>query len=164
MTETNMRQELAQLGSGAHALAMQLLGDRDDAFDAVQDAMAQTLATPERYDPRKGALKPWFMRVVRNRCIDMLRGRRAADTAPDEVVHPGPGPEAAVERDQRAAGVRRALKSLKPAQREIVVLRDYLDLSYADIAAVLDVAQGTVMSRLHRARLALKEAVESDDG
>lgn len=45
-----------------------------------------------------------------------------------------------------------------------MVLRDYLDLSYAEIAAVLDVAPGTVMSRLHRARLALKEQLEKEHG
>ena len=50
-----------------------------------------------------------------------------------------------------------------PAEkRELIVLRDYLDLSYAQIADVLGIAQGTVMSRLHRSRLALKEALEND--
>jgi RNA polymerase sigma-70 factor (ECF subfamily) len=51
---------------------------------------------------------------------------------------------------------------LPAGQREIIVLRDYMDLSYAEIADVLEIAPGTVMSRLHRARLALKEALEID--
>jgi len=50
-----------------------------------------------------------------------------------------------------------ALAKLTADQRQIIVLRDYMDLSYADIADVLEVAPGTVMSRLHRARMALKE-------
>ena len=49
----------------------------------------------------------------------------------------------------------------RPHADQILVLRDYLDLSYAEIAAVLDVAPGTVMSRLHRARMALKTELES---
>ena len=82
-----MRQELAQLAGGAHALAIQILGNVDAA----------------------------------------------------------------------------ALATLPGDKREVIVLRDYLDLSYAEIAGVLGVAQGTVMSRIHRARLALKEALGSYD-
>ena len=58
---------------------------------------------------------------------------------------------------------RLALARLKHEQRQILVLRDYMDLSYAEIAQVLDIAQGTVMSRLHRARLALKEELDSHE-
>ena len=158
-----MRQELVQLGGSAHALAMQILGNRDDAADAVHDAIAAALARPGRYDPRKGSLKAWFMRVVRNRCLDMLRSRRGESVPSDEVVHPGATPEAAAEQDQRFAALRRALATLPADKREILVLRDYMDLSYAEIAIVLDIAAGTVMSRLHRARLALREAMISDD-
>jgi len=52
-----------------------------------------------------------------------------------------------------------ALTKLSSGQREIIILRDYMDLSYAEIADVLEIAQGTVMSRLHRARMALKEVL-----
>lgn len=63
------RQQLIRLGSSAHVLAIQLLGNRDDAADAVHDAFTSVLARADRYDARKGPLKPWFMRVVRNRCL-----------------------------------------------------------------------------------------------
>ena len=56
-----------------------------------------------------------------------------------------------------------ALASLKPDQRQIVVLRDYMDLSYGEIADVLDIAPGTVMSRLHRARVDLGKAYRKYD-
>lgn len=59
-----------------------------------------------------------------------------------------------------ARDIQVALRSIAKDQREIVVLRDYLDLSYAEIADVLEIAPGTVMSRLHLARMALKEALE----
>lgn len=62
-----MRRELAQLGGGAHALAIQILGNTHDAQDAVHDAFATALARPGAYDANKGPLKPWFLRVVRNR-------------------------------------------------------------------------------------------------
>lgn len=158
-----MRQELAQLGGGAHALATQILGNPDDAADAVQDAFATALRRPEMYDASKGPLKPWFMRVVHNRCIDMLRRRRPTGVSPDLVIDPQAGPEELLSSSQRSDGILMALATLPGDQREIIVLRDYMDLSYAEIADVLTIAPGTVMSRLHRARLALKEALEIDD-
>jgi RNA polymerase sigma-70 factor (ECF subfamily) len=158
-----MRSELAQIGGGAHALAIQILGNADDAQDAVQDAIAAALGNPGAYDARKGPLKPWFLRVVRNRCIDMLRRRRPESSMPvEELQSSARTPEEALEASQTRSRVGRALASLPADRREIIVLRDYLDLSYAEIANVLDIAPGTVMSRLHRARLALKEALDTD--
>lgn len=157
-----MRQELAQLGGGAHALATQILGNTDDAADAVHDAFATVLARPSAFDANKGPLRPWFLRVVRNRCIDMIRRRRVSDTAVDEIVATTPNPEEALQIDQRSRALRRALAAISNDKREVIMLRDYLDLSYAQIANVLGIAPGTVMSRIHRSRLALKEALDND--
>ena len=157
-----MRQELAQLGGGAHALATQILGNADDAADAVQDAFTTVLSRPGSYDAGKGALRPWFMRIVRNRCLDMLRRRRPGDVSPDTLHNPAQGPEELLDDQERYTRIHCALTALPPDKREIIVLRDYMDLSYAEIADVLGIASGTVMSRLHRARLALKEALEFD--
>ncbi|MDX1499368.1 MAG: sigma-70 family RNA polymerase sigma factor [Woeseiaceae bacterium] len=156
-----MRQQLARLGGGAHALAIQILGNSEDAADAVHDAFAVVLAKPGAYDARKGPLRPWFLKVVRNRCLDMLRRRRATGPDPDELAAGTASPEQAAGEAERSAAITLALGTLPAERREIVILRDYLDLSYAEIAEVLGVAPGTVMSRLHRARLALKEALKA---
>lgn len=153
-----MRDELIELGGGAHALANQILGNPDDARDAVQDAFAAVLARPGAYDSAKGSLRTWFLRVVRNRCIDMLRARRDEGVAAEETADAAQGPDVAAEVSQRNAALKAALQSLEDEQRQIIVLRDYLDFSYAEIAGVLDVPAGTVMSRLHRARIALARA------
>jgi len=158
-----MRQQLVQLGGGAHALAMQLLGNAEDAADAVQDAFATALSRPDRYDASKGPLKPWFLRVVRNRCLDMLRRRRPTDSAVDGLSDGSANPEHLVRDAQRVTAIRSALACLPPDRREIIVLRDYMDLSYGEIADVLGIAPGTVMSRLHRARMALREVLETDE-
>ena len=158
-----MRQELAQLGGGAHALAIQILGNVDDAADAVHDSFASVLSRPEAYDRHKGPLKPWFLRVVRNRCLDMIRRRRGDAVPVEQLADPSPNPEESAASEQRSAMIAAALATLDGDKREVIVLRDYLDLSYAEIADVLGVAQGTVMSRIHRARLALKEALGSYD-
>ena len=163
MKTGDMRQELEQLGGGAHALAIQILGNSADAADAVHDAFATALSKPDAFDSSKGKLKPWFLRMVRNRCFDMLRRRRPSDMPVDELVDAAATPEQALEMSQRDRGVRRALTSISSDQRQIIILRDYLDLSYSEIAGVLDIAQGTVMSRLHRSRLALKEVFDSYD-
>lgn len=160
----DMRQELAQLGSGAHALAIQLLGNPDDAADAVQEAFMTVLSKPRSYDARKGPLRPWFMRVVRNRCLDMLRRRRPGDVSPERLQSTDRAVDQLLDDERRDLRIRHALQQLESGKREMVVLRDYMDMSYAEIADVLGIAPGTVMSRLHRARLALKEALSDDDG
>lgn len=152
-----MRNQLAQLGNGAHALAFQLLGNTDDATDAVQDAIVKVLKKPGAYKAGTGPLTPWFLRVVRNTCIDLIRRRRPEDSDAMELNDPGPGPEGLLETEQRNRSLKQALAALPVNQRQIIVLRDYLDLSYAEVADVLGIANGTVMSRLHRARMALKE-------
>jgi RNA polymerase sigma-70 factor (ECF subfamily) len=164
LNRIEMRQELVNLGNGAHALAIQILGNADDAADAVHDAFERALSRPRAYDRRKGPLKPWFLQVVRNRCIDLLRQRRPNECPVDELPDAGNRPEQEFEDRERDRALQRALAEIGSEQRQIVVLRDYLDLSYAEIAGVLGVAQGTVMSRLHRARLALKEVLERYDG
>ena len=159
-----MRQELAQLGGGAQALALQILGNTEDAADAVHDSIATALGRPSAYDPSRGPLKPWFLRLVRNRCIDLLRRRRPQSDKVEKLVEPSPGPEEIVADGQRDRLLKQALATLGTDQRQIVILRDYMDLSYADIADVLEIAPGTVMSRLHRARLALARAYRLLEG
>jgi len=162
MKKSDIRQELVNLGSGAHVLAFQILGNSDDAADAVHDAFAKVLARPGAFDFRRGPLKPWFLRVVRNRCFDLLRNRRVSDPAIEELADPALQPDHRLEIQQRDEQLHRALSSISSDQRQILVLRDYLDLSYAELASVLQIAPGTVMSRLHRARLALKEVLNAN--
>lgn len=152
-----MQSQLLQLGNGAHALALQLLGNPDDATDVVHDAIVKTLGKRGGYRAEAGPLAPWFLRVVRNGCIDLLRRRRPTGVEVDELRDPGPGPQMVLETSQRDRELRAALERLKAEQRQIIVLRDYMDLSYAEIALVLGVPNGTVMSKLHRARVALRK-------
>jgi RNA polymerase sigma-70 factor (ECF subfamily) len=162
MKTHDMRQQLVQLGNGAHALATQILGNADDAADAVHDAFAKVLSKPAAYRSDSGPLAPWFLRVVRNQCIDAIRRRRPGHNEVDNLIGATPGPDTSLESEQRDHELQRALSKLSSEQRQIVILRDYMDLSYAEVASVLEVPQGTVMSRLHRARLALKEELSRD--
>jgi len=163
MNLNQMRRELVHLGGGAHALAMQILGNVDDAADAVHDALAMALGRAESFDERRGNLKPWFLRIVRNRCIDLLRRRRPDVDDVELLVDSAPGPDKLLETADRDRLLKLALAALPSAQRQIIVLRDYMDLSYAEIAGVLDIPAGTVMSKLHRARVALGKAYRKFD-
>ncbi len=158
----SMKQQLVELGNGAHALATQILGNADDAADAVHDSFIKVLNKPDSYDVNSGPLKPWFLRVVRNRCIDLIRRRRPVSTDATEIIDPDPSPEVKLEISQRNQELQTALSRLSGWQRQILILRDYMDLSYTEIAAVQEIAQGTVMSRLHRARMALRKELIED--
>ena len=121
------------------------------------------------YNPERGAFRTWFLAIVRNRCIDLLRSRAARREVPLEEgdadwtrVPTAEEPDVALARAELKDQLRVAISKLSPEHREIVILRDYLDLAYAEIAEVVGVLQGTVMSRLHRARLALLERRKED--
>lgn len=158
-----MQQQLAQMGNGAHALAIQILGNPDDAADAVNEAFSRALSAQRGYRADKGSVKSWFLQIVRNCCIDVMRKSRPASDLPEALADDRPGPEQVAEAAERDDELRQSLARLQREQREILILRDYMDLSYAEIADVLDIADGTVMSRLHRARMALKQELTRND-
>ena len=143
---------------------MNLLGNTDDAADVLQDAVATVLKV-RSFDPSRGTFKAWFLAIVRNRCLDIMREHqrhpRVAVESVELPIDEADGPEAIATRDELAVVVKQELAGLPPAHREILILREFLDLSYAEIGKVLDVPTGTVMSRLHRARSALADRVRS---
>jgi RNA polymerase sigma-70 factor, ECF subfamily len=164
------REELALAHRrAAYLLALQLLGNREDALDATQDALLRFFSTLDRFRPEQ-PVRPWLYSIVRNRCRDLMRRgrvRRAEplDAEPErwrpELVDKSADPELDAERGELRRQVFAALGALGREHREILVLRDYQDLSYEEIAKVLHVPRGTVMSRLHRARKALGAAMRT---
>lgn len=159
--------EIVKCRRVAFLAALQLVGHREDAMDLAQEAMLRVMRSIDTLDPDR-SWRPYVLRVVTNLARDLWRRRRhrgaeSLDALLVEQVFDAPdaaaGPERrAIEQDERRRVVR-ALGVLDTPHREILVLRDFQDLPYAEIAAVLSVPVGTVMSRLHRARLALREAL-----
>jgi RNA polymerase sigma-70 factor (ECF subfamily) len=170
------REDLARRGGeAAYRFALQLLGDRDAARDVAQDSLLRFFVALGRLDPDRPFV-PWLLRIVRNRVIDLRRSDgarwRATAGAGYEALGAGepavgrvepadqrPDPLAESERRELQRLVWTCLGRLDPDHREILVLRDYQDLSYREIAEVLDIPLGTVMSRLHAARSKLRAAV-----
>ncbi len=151
----------------AYLLALQLLGNRDDAMDVTQDAMLRFFSTLKSFDAAR-RVQPWLLTIVRNQVRDLWRRRRRrpADAAAEsdalvgQLAAPQPSPEADLHRRELKERVWRALADLPADKREIIVLRDFHDLSYGDIAQVLGIPIGTVMSRLHGARRRLRAKLE----
>jgi RNA polymerase sigma-70 factor (ECF subfamily) len=157
--------------TAAFRFALQLTGNREDALDVTQDAMVRFLSTLESFDADR-PVRPWLFRIVRNKAYDLGRRQkvRRAESL-DELLEKGmpppvqavPHPVEKFELEELRRRVWSALTRLGDKQREILVLREYQDLSYGEISEVLGVPTGTVMSRLHRARRALREVLLEKD-
>ena len=154
-----------------HAVCRRVTGSEDDALDATQEALIAIVRGLGRFDGRS-AFSTWVYRVATNAALDELRRRRRrplpGSAAGDETTRDdGPGarcPAAGSTPDHaEAVGARfdvdAALASLPGDQRAAVVLRDLLDLDYAEIAEVLDIPIGTVRSRIARGRAAIAGAM-----
>ncbi len=149
-------QELLTFSHKALIFAKQMLGNLSDAEDLVQASVVKVLSHPSA--PQGGVdLQKWLYRVVRNGAIDKLRERSRYQTIAETEVITDVSPEHKLENDQLKQRLAAALQQLAPQHREIIVLRDYHQTSYTEIADILAIAKGTVMSRLHRARLALRQ-------
>lgn len=145
----------------AYGFARWLTRDPVQAQDVAQEAMLRALRYFHAF--RGGEARPWLLRIVRNTWHD-ARKRRAAEQ-PLEVVEDkaaeGPTPEQSAIASDRRRQVAAALAALPTEAREILVLREIEDLTYKEIAVVLDLPIGTVMSRLARAREKLADDLKA---
>ena len=156
-----------RVGDSAYIFALQLTRGADTARDIAQDSVLRFFQHLDRFDADR-PVEPWLYQIVRNRVRDLSRRNRLrrhesleawlAEGRP-ETADPSSDPAADAERRDLQRQVWRAISELDHAHREIIVLRDYHDLSYREIAAVLSIPQGTVMSRLHTARRKLREII-----
>jgi RNA polymerase sigma-70 factor (ECF subfamily) len=137
------------------AVALRTLGDREEAADAVQDALISAYRSAERFRG-ESAVTTWLHRIVVNACLDRARRRQARPTVPlPEVETPALVQRSATDASDTAVAVRTALAQLPADQRVALVLMDMQGYSVAEIAQMLDVAEGTVKSRCARGRARL---------
>jgi len=135
-----------------------LLGNRDDALEASQDAFVRAWRNIRRFDGRS-KFYTWYSTVLRNVCISRLRRKRhrtveLAIEPPGESDHTDPSILA--ERNERTEHLWQAIRRLPLKHREIIVMNHFQHLPYKDIAKALGIPIGTVMSRLHNARKTLR--------
>ena len=155
----------------AYALARWLTRNDADAADVVQEAMLRAFRYFDSY--REGDARSWMLRIVRRTCYSWLERNRPADIVPleadaelDEEVGAAGAAVSTEALLQNRSDLRRLdtlIEALPAPLREVVVLRELNELGYREIAEVIGVPIGTVMSRLHRARSALRRAWEGKD-
>ncbi|MBI3363080.1 MAG: sigma-70 family RNA polymerase sigma factor [Chloroflexi bacterium] len=148
-------------------LTYRMLGDAAEADDAAQEAFLRAYTRLSTYDSRR-SFKTWLFSIASHYCIDLLRRRRLTWLSLDEplpsiyvaaLAEPNPGPEEQTVRGEQTALIQRHLARLSLEDRAAIVMRYWYDLSYEEIAEVCGGTVSAIKSRLHRARLALAEAL-----
>ena len=147
--------------------AYRMLANDAQAEDAVQDAFL--LAYRGRHTFRGGSFKAWLFRILTNRCLDLLRESKRRGTVPLEPVRAdqdeprvdpvdvGPSVEELASSSELLRHVEEALEQVPLEQRVAVLLRDVQGFDYDEIAQITTSELGTVKSRIHRGRLAVRE-------
>ncbi|HWA48903.1 MAG TPA: sigma-70 family RNA polymerase sigma factor [Dongiaceae bacterium] len=153
----------------AMRLAVWLAGSKADAEDIVQESMVRAYRYLDKF--QGASFRPWLLAIVRNTAMTWLKRNRSSNLVlvPDfqseeQSIDFDPplaeeNPEKAVLRRDLADQLKRAVAALPNEFREVIVLRELHDLSYKEIAAIIDAPIGTIMSRLSRARRLLMAAL-----
>lgn len=151
-------------------LCYRFLGRFDQAEDLTQEIFLKVFRSLGSYRPESGQFLTWMISVGRNLLIDHYRQSkddRVTESIEEEgdfnvlnsIPAPQETPHIELERGERALMLRKALGLLAPQLREAVILRDLEELSYEEIGAILKVPEGTVKSRINRARIELTKHV-----
>lgn len=143
---------------GVVRMVYHLCGEAQIAEDAAQEAFIRAWVKLPTFQPRS-PFRNWLYRIAMNAALDILRRKREKSIEDEEMLilaETKPGPEAAYIEKERVEQLRGAVNSLPEAARSVLVLREYGELSYEEIASVLEIPIGTVMSRLNYARNRLR--------
>lgn len=155
---------VAQHGDRVYRLAYRLCGNAHDAEDITQEAFIRVFRSLDRYKP--GTFEGWMHRIVTNLFLDSARrrGRIRFEALPEDAERvPGRerSPEQVISEETFDPVLQTALANLSPEFRAAVVLSDIEDLSYEEVGRILGVKMGTVRSRIHRGRAALRAELEA---
>lgn len=150
-------------------IAFGLLGHHEDAQDAAQDAFLSVWQNIDSFQFRS-RFSTWLYRIVRNKCLNVIDQRKRRKTDPMEIDDSQPWvpldnvtPEHETLRTEQNEILHATLDRLKESYRTILILRELRELSYEEIAEVLNCTLGRVKSRLHEARKALRTELERID-
>ena len=154
-------------------MAMYIMKDREDALDVSQEVFIKLWRSLESFRG-ESSLKTYLMMLTRNAAYDLLRKKKRMQSAPlyyenedgketsMDIVDESDeaNPEQSYLKKEKIETVRKAISTLDPSYRDVIIMRDISSMSYAEIARVTGLAEGTVKSRLSRARMALKKILQ----
>lgn len=172
--DQSIERALGLLQGTVFSFSMKVCGHPEDAEDTAQDVLLKSLPYLSKFENAQ-ALSVWLYKVARNRCMMNRRGHKFSskiNLSLDELMPTGqelqhllksgrPTPEAAAFQLESAERLRRALDTLPPQYRFVLVLHDMEELSTSEVARVMGLREGTVRVRLHRARLLVRRELES---
>jgi RNA polymerase sigma-70 factor (ECF subfamily) len=154
-----------------YSFCARMLSDREDALDAAQEVFLSAWRNLSRFRG-EAALSTWLLRIAANRCLNRIRRRKSVSEReapwPESTGEEGEGiifqpaggendhPDRLAETGEMREILTEALSQLDPGSRWMVLLSDVEGFSYEEIAALAEVPLGTVKSRLHRARMAMR--------
>jgi len=162
---------LSKYERAVYNICFKMVRNHEEARDLAQEAFMKVFSMLDRYDP-SFAFSNWLLKITSNLCIDSMRKRRVATLPMDEPIrsakgeierqYPSPhdSPDKVLLEKERMKLLAEAIESLPPHYKIMIVLRHQEDLSYEEIARVLELPLGTVKARIHRAREMLKGLLE----
>ena len=152
-----------------YAVALRSTGSPEDAADLTQETFLRAWRSIESFRGDSG-FSTWLLRITMNLCVDHARHKQAQpqtqpltvgeEEAERPLPDPAPTPEEHLENSELGRELAAALGEVSEEHRSIVLLRDVTGLSYTEIAETLEISEGTVKSRLSRARLALRAVLQ----
>ena len=161
LRERQLRQHLAAQRGRLYRIAYTWCHNRSLADDLVQETLEKALGNLQQLR-EPGKLRAWLGNILANCWRDYLRRHREVDDIDNYILETVETPERIHEREDLAHSVRTAVASLPQGQRMVLALVDLEECSYAEVAAILRIPVGTVMSRLCRARRSLAERLLDD--
>ena len=161
--ERALKELYDRLGGNVFALALQMLGSREDAQEIVQDAFVNLYNGARRFDPSKGSLRAYLYTIARNACRMRLRARGSRPSSAGEIdLHEADAPFAAPGSDGdhvERITVQQAFAMLEADEIALLEAAFFQGYSHAEIAERTDTPLGTVKSRIRRAMLKLREGL-----
>ena len=162
--KTRVFEELMAFQKKVFLMCLGFSRNASDAQDLAQEVFLKAYKNIHTLSELSLA-KFWLFRIARNTCLNFCKKHRLNDISAYEIIQQNmdhQNPEVNLIQQEQLYALKLAVQNLPKKQRDVFVMKEYAELSYEEIAEILEIKQGTVMSRLNRARQAIKEKIRGD--